>query len=117
MTFRALLRTMDERQTSDLQLMAGLKPALRIQGEIVPMDDMERFTPASARELVYGILAGQQKSAFESDPATCNVLDFGCGMPGLGRFRFNVHRHRHHVRRDGASGVRGPCTRRAPRRR
>ena len=36
---------MVERQAADLHLMAGLKPALRIQGEIVPLDDMERLTP------------------------------------------------------------------------
>ena len=94
MTFRDLLRTMVERQASDLHLMAGLKPALRIQGEIVPMDDAERLTPESARELVYGVLTDHQKSVFESDPATRNELDFGYGVPGLGRFRFNVHRQR-----------------------
>ena len=94
MTFQDLLRTMIERQASDLHLMAGLKPALRIRGELVPMDEEARLTPDAVRDLVYGVLTDHQKHVFESDPATRNELDFSYGVPGLGRFRFNVHRQR-----------------------
>ncbi|MEN6312028.1 MAG: type IV pilus twitching motility protein PilT [Acidobacteriota bacterium] len=94
MTFLDLLKTMVERKASDLHLVAGLHPALRVHGELVPMTDMERFTPQAVREVVYGILTDHQKGMFENDPATRNELDFAYGVPGLGRFRFNIHLQR-----------------------
>jgi twitching motility protein PilT len=39
-------------------------------------------------------LTEHQKQAFEQDSTARNELDFGYGVPGLGRFRFNVHRAR-----------------------
>lgn len=94
MTFHDLLKTMVERRASDLHIIAGLKPALRIRGELVPVAETEKLTPDAARDLVYSILTDHQKTLFESDPANRNELDFGYGLPGVGRFRFNVHRQR-----------------------
>jgi Tfp pilus assembly pilus retraction ATPase PilT len=93
-TFQDLLKSMVERRASDLHLIAGLKPALRIRGELVPLTEAEKLSPNAARDLIYSVLTDHQKTLFESDPAFRNELDFGYGVPGLGRFRFNVHRQR-----------------------
>ncbi len=85
---------MVERRASDLHIIAGLRPALRIRGELVAMAETEKLSPDAARDLIYSVLTDQQKTLFESDPAFRNELDFGYGVPGLGRFRFNVHRQR-----------------------
>jgi twitching motility protein PilT len=94
MTLDDLLKTTVERKASDLHLTAGLQPALRIQGEMVPLHEAECLTPQSCKDLVFGIMTDAQKQRFENDPETRNELDFAYGIPGLGRFRFNVHKSR-----------------------
>jgi len=91
MTFLDLLKIMVERKASDLHLVAGLHPAIRIHGELVPLTDIERFSPQTVHDLIYSILTENQKNLFENDPATRNELDFAYGVSGLGRFRCNVH--------------------------
>ena len=94
MTFNDLLKRMVERKASDLHLIAGLHPALRVQGELEPQTDIDRFTPDSLKEFVFAALTVHQRNMFENDPASRNELDFGYGIPGVGRFRVNVHASR-----------------------
>jgi twitching motility protein PilT len=94
MTLDDLLKTTVERKASDLHLIAGLQPALRIHGAMVPLPEAGCLTPQSCQDLVYGIMTEAQKQRFENDPDTRNELDFAYGIPGLGRFRFNVHKTR-----------------------
>ena len=94
MTLDDLLKTMVEKKASDLHLIAGLHPGFRIQGEIVPFQEAECLTPQSCKDLIYSILTDLQKQMFEQDRETRNELDFAYGIPGVGRFRFNVHRTR-----------------------
>jgi twitching motility protein PilT len=91
MTFNEILKIMVDRKASDLHLIAGLHPALRVRGELMPLSEIERFTPASVKDLIYSVLTTHQKNMFENDPESRNELDFGYGIPGVGRFRFNVH--------------------------
>ncbi len=107
MTFNELLQRMIEKKASDLHLIAGLPPAFRIHGELVPVDGLERFTPDSLREFVFAALTTHQQNVFQNDPASRNELDFGYGIPGVGRFRVNVHMSRGSV---GAS-IRALATR------
>lgn len=94
MTLNELLQAMVERKASDLHLVAGLPPGLRIQGEMVPLAEAGALSPDDCQQLVYGILTDLQKQMFEQDSETRNELDFSHGISGLGRFRFNVHRSR-----------------------
>ena len=91
MTFNELLKRMVEQKASDVHLIAGLRPAFRIHGELQPLEEVGVFTPGSLKEFVYSALTPRQKEMFENDPATRNELDFGYGVPGVGRFRVNVH--------------------------
>lgn len=91
MTFNELLKRMVERKASDLHLIAGQHPALRIHGELMAQDDLDRFTPDSLREFLFAALTTHQQNMFLNDPASRNELDFGYGIPGVGRFRVNIH--------------------------
>jgi len=91
MTLNELLKIMVERKASDLHLIAGQHPAFRLHGELVPFTELDKFNPAGLKEFVYSVLTIHQINMFESDPASRNELDFGYGIPGVGRFRFNVH--------------------------
>ncbi len=89
-----LLKKLIEMNGSDLHLLAGLHPAFRIDGRLVPMTNYDRLTPQSAKELIYSILNEYQKHTFEKDPESRGELDFALGVSGLGRFRFNIHLQR-----------------------
>ncbi len=91
MIFNDLLQLMVERKASDLHLIAGLPPAFRIQGELEPVEGIDRFTPDGLKEFVFAALTTHQQNMFQNDPASRNELDFGYGIPGVGRFRVNVH--------------------------
>jgi twitching motility protein PilT len=94
MTFNDLLMRMVEIKASDLHLIAGQRPAFRIHGELVPAEDIDRFSPDALKEFLFAALTLHQKNLFENDPVSRNELDFGYGIPGVGRFRVNVHTSR-----------------------
>jgi twitching motility protein PilT len=89
-----LLKKLVELKGSDLHLLAGLPPAFRIHGELRRVEEAERLTPEGVKEIVFGILTEDQKLQFEQDPENRYELDFSYGVPGLGRFRCNVHKQR-----------------------
>ncbi len=74
-------------QASDLHLVPGAPPTVRVHGELVRLDGGERLTPDDTRELVYRILATEQQKRLEVD----RQLDFSYGVRGLARFRVNAH--------------------------
>jgi len=84
-----LLRAMEERNASDLHLTAGTAPTLRVDGELIPLKT-ERLSPKKVHELIYAILNDEQIREFEENWE----LDFAYSIPGLSRFRVNVHRQR-----------------------
>ncbi len=94
MTFHDLLKLMIERKASDLHLIAGLHPALRIQGELLPLTEIDRPSPQTVKDLVFGVLTPHQINLFENDPESRNELDFAYGLAGVGRFRINIHLQR-----------------------
>ncbi len=94
MTLLDLLRKLVEVQGSDLHLLAGLFPAIRVHGVLLPQTDLERQTPESVQAMVYSVLTEEQRQSFEHDKDIRYELDFAYGISGLGRFRFNVHKQR-----------------------
>jgi twitching motility protein PilT len=98
-----LLEKLIELKGSDLHLIAGLYPHVRVDGILNPLTEYEKLSPQMVKELVYSILNDEQKSNFEKDMKQRYELDFAHGVPGLGRFRVNVHKQRGTV----AATVRG----------
>lgn len=94
MTMDAMLNYLVEKGGSDLHLIAGLPPSIRLHGEIIPIEGAETLTPASAQDVVYSMLTEEQIERFQTSPQTRNELDFAYGIPGVGRFRCNVYRQR-----------------------
>ncbi len=83
------LRLLAERQASDLLLVAGEPPAFRIDGRIVrsesaPIDGMD------VEDIVLPDLPPHAQRAFRER----GLADAACKVPGVGRFRVNLHRER-----------------------
>jgi twitching motility protein PilT len=81
-----LARTVDL-QASDLHLVPGASPAVRVHGELVWLEGVNRLMPDDTRELLYRVLSTEQQKRLEVE----RQLDFSYGVPGLARFRVNVH--------------------------
>jgi twitching motility protein PilT len=80
---------MVERNGSDLHVTAGSPPRIRVDGELMPLDE-EKLMPESSQQLVYSILNNEQIARFEKNLE----LDLSFGISGLGRFRVNVFQQR-----------------------
>src|SRR5476649_1114789 len=88
-TLPELLKTLVERDGSDLHIATNTPPQIRVHGHLqrLEMDDLQ---PADTKQLVYSVLTDVQKKRFEES----NELDFSFGIRGLARFRCNLFTQR-----------------------
>ncbi|KPL05673.1 hypothetical protein AMJ85_11235 [candidate division BRC1 bacterium SM23_51] len=94
MELQDILRQLIQMGGSDLHIVAGLPPAVRVHDELVALRDLDRPTPEQVREMIYPILGKEEIARFENDPYARYELDFARGIADLGRFRFNLHKQR-----------------------
>src|SRR5215831_7513969 len=87
---RALLEEMIEKDASDLHIVAGERPKLRVDGDITSASTEEVLTPKDTLSLAYSVLTENQKKRFETE----NELDFSFGIQNLARFRGNCLKQR-----------------------
>jgi twitching motility protein PilT len=83
------LRRMAERQASDLLLLAGEPPVLRIDGRVLRTDGPV-VDGVDVEDMVATVLPAHALSAYRQG----GVADASRRVPGLGRFRINLHRER-----------------------
>ena len=85
-----LLKELHERGGSDLHLTTGIPPALRINGDLMHLDDYPRLVPEELQKMLYSIMTQKQREKFENELE----LDISYSVPGLARFRVNVFQQR-----------------------
>ncbi|MDA3936965.1 MAG: PilT/PilU family type 4a pilus ATPase [Actinomycetota bacterium] len=85
-----ILRLMTEKGSSDLHVKVGSPPAIRLNGRLLVLRDMETLTADQTRVLALGMMDDRQKQSFENH----YELDFAYSLDGVGRFRVNVFRQR-----------------------
>ena len=81
----SLLKLTVEHQASDLHLIAGVPPHLRINGRLIKLD-MPSIVPDELRGLLYSILNTEQIKTLEENLE----LDFSHSIWGISRFRGNI---------------------------
>lgn len=94
-TLNQLLKAAIKQNASDLHIVAGSVPVLRVDGKIVRIK-ADELTPEQTQALCYSILTESQKSRFEAT----KELDFSFGIKDSSRFRANML-----VQRGNVSGV------------
>src|SRR5207245_11298441 len=82
---RTLIEEMIERDASDLHIVAGERPKLRVDGDIVDSSAEAVLTPKDTLSVAYSVLTENQKKRFELE----NELDFSFGIQNLVRVRGN----------------------------
>ncbi len=75
---------MKERGASDLHMVIGFPPLLRLRGELVPLDEPV-LTPESNRKILFEILDKDQQAAIDKN----RDFDKAYAIEGMGRFRCN----------------------------
>lgn len=80
-----LLSFAHSKGASDIHVMSGHMPNLRIDGEVTPLK-MEAMEDSAVRASIYDIMSDKQRSIFEEHME----LDFSFEIKGLARFRANV---------------------------
>lgn len=85
MTIQNLLQITIDRAASDLHLIAGYPPTVRIDGDLLSLSD-EPLTEQAMEELLFSFLTPEQKNSFLQN----HELDFGYTF-GNGRFRINSY--------------------------
>ncbi|MFC1714587.1 type IV pilus twitching motility protein PilT [Candidatus Poribacteria bacterium] len=85
-----LLRVMIEREASDLHIKVGSPPGLRIDGELLPVEDLPPLTADDTERLAMSIMDDSNKRRFAED----RELDFAYTFSDMYRFRVNVFMQR-----------------------
>jgi twitching motility protein PilT len=86
-----LFRMMAEHGASDLHLIAGQPPALRVNGELERIPGQAVLTQDTLKPLLYEILPESKMEQFE----LTGDVDFGYEILGLARFRSNFFNHKY----------------------
>ena len=91
-----IFRTAVQYQASDIFIATGAKPSIRINGEIIKIEEHPVLTKKMAEEYLLEILSPEQKKQFEQ---TLD-LDISLDIETIARFRVNMF-----VQRKGISAV------------
>lgn len=83
------LQTLVQRSGSDLLLVAGAPPSLRVDGVIVPLAGAP-LSGDEIEEAVLPVLSSRARTQYLQE----SIADLSYKVPGLGRFRINLHRER-----------------------
>lgn len=75
---------------SDLHIVVGAPPMIRVHGGLEPLHGYARLSPEEAQEIIYSVMNEDQIAEFESE----KECDMSFGIEGLSRFRLNVYRDR-----------------------
>ena len=84
---RKLLKSVVAYKASDLHLVSGSEPQIRIDGKLVALN-LPVLDGKMTEEMSYSLLTEKQKKDFEEH----NELDFSIVIPEVGRFRANYYR-------------------------
>ncbi len=82
-----MLKLVIEQQASDLHLVAGAQPTLRVDGELAPIAQTPTLTAEQCRILIEPLLTREQAEYIELH----KELDFGYQYGKQARFRTNVY--------------------------
>jgi twitching motility protein PilU len=87
---QTLLLWMTKNDASDLFILAGFPPAVKIHGELIPIPDAPRIMPEQSHLLTTSVMNSIQYAEFENT----KEFNFAISLSGIGRFRVNALQQR-----------------------
>jgi twitching motility protein PilT len=85
-----LLKLLIDKGASDLHLMVQSSPVLRVNGLLIPQEDIPPLSPDDVNELLAQTVTKDQRNIFNNE----HELDSAYSVAGLGRFRINALKQR-----------------------
>lgn len=86
MTIQDYLETIVKKEASDLHLVVGSPPVMRIDGQLIPLSSAQ-LTPEDTETLVHELLSTEQKEMLSVN----KELDFSFALGDVARFRVNAY--------------------------
>ena len=86
------LKSMQMRKGSDLHVIAGDPPRMRVHGDLITLDN-QRLDPEELKAEIFSLMSEQSIQQFNQHDSA----DFAHAIPEVARFRVNVFRHLHGV--------------------
>lgn len=87
MEIQELLQLTVDKRASDLHLIVGVPPSVRVDGMIQAIPNHEVLTVEAAKNLVMAVMTPEQKDLFLAN----KELDFSFAYSEIGRFRVNAY--------------------------
>lgn len=98
MEMQELLKITIKSKASDLHLLAGIPPAIRVDGVLEYVPGYNPLTPENVETMVFSLLTPAQKELLIANKELDFSFGFGGGTYGnLGRFRANLYHQRRYV--------------------
>ncbi|MBI2028743.1 MAG: type IV pilus twitching motility protein PilT [Candidatus Levybacteria bacterium] len=98
MEIQELLKVTIKRGASDLHLLAGIPPTIRVDGALEYVAGHAPLTPQSIEIMVFSLLTPSQKELLLANKELDFSFGFGGGAYGnLGRFRANLYYQRRYI--------------------
>jgi twitching motility protein PilT len=88
-----VLKATAQAGASDLHLVIGKPPMVRLQGLVRPLPNLEPVNAEQMERMVYSVLSDAQRARFEERWE----LDGSVAVAGAGRFRLNVFRQKNGI--------------------
>src|SRR3546814_13207700 len=90
--FTSFRKLMVHKKASDLVITAGVAPAMKVQGRIVPITQSP-LSVQQSRDMVLNVMTPGQREEFEKT----HECQFAISAQGVGRFRVSCFYQRHCV--------------------
>lgn len=87
MSINDLLEIVIRKNASDLHLIVGVKPNLRVDGDLTPIPGTENLTPEEAERLIFELVTPEQKELLLVN----REIDFSFALGDVARFRVNSY--------------------------
>lgn len=88
-----LLETAAGQNASDLHLLVGKPPVIRIDGSLTELNDQPVLTAASIQKMVFSILDKAKQERLISQ----KEIDMSYELPGISRYRVNIHWEKNNI--------------------
>ena len=93
MNLDELLQIAVEKRASDLHIVVGMSPVLRIDGILQPIKNKPKIDRKTSQDMIFAILSDKQRDIFINE----KELDLSYEIKDLSRFRVNLHWERDNV--------------------
>jgi twitching motility protein PilT len=90
MTIQEMMNLVFQVNASDLHLVVGAPPTIRVDGRLAPIEGEAELVPETAQQLIYEAVTDRQRELLLAN----KELDFSYQFSDAGRFRVNVYYQR-----------------------